>query len=205
MANVEQYFYNFEYTKYPSLFNNTCLSYFDLMIRLIDNILKGLSPNNDDFSQDCIKKLKTFNEEVNERFCRLLGHPSIVNENTLCEKVREFYRENIKTLVYLWGYLLVSVSKNLVRDITKLSKEECDLFFASNIAPFGKLEMKKEYILQILYNAYKNPNDERYNDIRKTDIYMTMFSYWIKLLWVLEIPKNIKSKSALMDDCKCKF
>jgi len=98
-------------------------------------------------------------------------------------------------LVHIWKVFILSMTDNLSDALANISLEEFEVFKDPLIIPFEGLSMKSEYRLQVLFNAFGDKCDAKYEKVVQSNLYVNHFETWFKLLQVLKIsiePNNIE-------------
>jgi hypothetical protein len=116
-------------------------------------------------------------------------------------RIKELCMNYLDNLMILskWKDLLLKETTKLVD--TLLSIEDLNKFLDPQILPFENLPMKKEYVLQVLIDAYYHKTD-KYKTIHQTQLYLNIFDPWIHLLNLIEIPNNFSNKASMIKYCE---
>ena len=126
-------------------------------------------------------------------------------QNNMKELFKESDGNNLPILT--WKVTVTEAVSNL--SIALLNIKALGPFSDPSLNPFEGLPIRKEYILQILYDAYNNTDDtNKYYDIRETEIYKDFFYPWIYLFHLIE-PTKISDISSsieiIIEYIRCNF
>ena len=112
-------------------------------------------------------------------------------------------------LIYLWRNLILETTRSLSDNLSTISTEDWDAINDPNINPFENLTMKKEYTLQVLFDAFMSIEDEtisaKYEKVRTTEVYTTIFDFWLKLLKLLQFDPEFSVEKILQTYVQSKY
>ena len=141
--------------------------------------------------------------------------PAIRNEQRIWNKMRDFCVHWLTTqvLILIWQQAVVDATSTLADSLAAMGNDDYKVLSDANLAPFEGLPMKKEYSLQVLFNAHSAmiqvPHEEmqkfietsKYKLVYQTSIYKS-FDIWLNLLKLIQLPPGFKNKSILSEYIK---
>lgn len=118
-------------------------------------------------------------------------------------EIENFYNSNRgnQILMLVWGgYLRLSTEK-LANALKDKSNESTDL---RGLAPFKGLEMKKEFMLQVLLDAFSCSESDygKYEGVRNTPLYLKTFLPWMQLIKLIDVVDTSTDKQLLLQYIK---
>ena len=106
-----------------------------------------------------------------------------------------------KGIINVWQSCIEKTTRNLILSLTNISQQDFDIISLLN--PFKELPIMKEYILQILLNAFKSTNVS-YNKLKETILYLNTFEVWMRLFEVIDIKEELSNKVLSLEYSKSK-
>jgi len=107
------------------------------------------------------------------------------SNDDMWKEIVNFYNANKENqiLMFVWGKYLLASTENLSN---KLENVPNDILTLCHTSPFDTLPMRKEFILQVLFDTFCN--SDTYNEsVKNTLLYTKIFSPWMRLLQLIDI------------------
>ena len=146
----------------------------------------------------------TFIETMVQYMFTLCIDPASGNDPRIWEKMKVFCSNflSIQMLVLVWQRVIFESTNTLADYLYNLPEEEYKVF--AELSPFDGLPMKREYTLQVLYDACcTDAGASKYKYVACTKLY-GIFESWMRLLKVLQIPSGFTNKLILLEYVKSK-
>jgi len=191
------YLMKFDYKELPEQFKLMYSKLMEYAYTAIGNILDLYKSGN-------INKMPLTLDNFIQTFMKLIFNICL-NDNSSKDplvwgRVKQLYR-NFKesgVLIKAWKIRLEELTNTLTKQLKEISKETFDIFCDPQVLPFEGLPMRKEYVLQVLYDAF-SCTDTKYAKVRLTQIYSCTFEFWMQFLSIIQFPKDFDNKVILAD------
>ncbi len=158
-----------------------------------------------------------FTEQLITNMFNICLAPVTRDNQRIWAKMREFCQKwlHVPMLILIWQKAMVDATTTLSDNLSTLPEAEYKQLTDASLTPFEGLAMKKEYSLQVLYNAHtallKAPAEEqavmratgKYKDVYATTIYKS-FDLWLNLLKLIQLPPGFKFKQTLTEYARSK-
>lgn len=194
------------------------ISFFEVILSAAEKVSEYLEPYTREkkslFEEDTQKALSYQERMITDMFNIALS-PAIRNDQRIWSKMREFSKKwgTDSVFILLWQKAVLEAAGNLADKLGGMSEAEYKVIADPNLLPFEGLPMKKEYSLQVLYNAYNSllsvsPEEapvhmsySSYKDVYQTTTYKT-FDLWLNLLKLVQLPPGFAKKAILTEYIK---
>ena len=156
--------------------------------------------------------LMGFTDQLITHMLNICLAPATREDGRIWTKMGEFCKKwlQVPMLILIWQKSMVAATSTLSDNLSALPETEYKLLADPTLTPFEGLAMKKEYSLQVLYNAHtalqKVPPEEqaavraksKYKDVYSTSIYKS-FDIWLNLLKLIQLPPGSKLGKTLSE------
>jgi hypothetical protein len=158
------------------------------LVAIKDNLSKYISPS----SKHLMELISALSQGLINMCC------AFTTDNEIWNQLKNLYKECIdsKIIINAWQLGIEKTTHNLISALTNISQQDFDILRPLN--PFKELPIMKEYILQILLNAYKS-SDAVYNKLKERALYSSAFEVWMKLFGVINVVQELSNKVLLLE------
>jgi hypothetical protein len=136
--------------------------------------------------------------------------PRLRSAPRVWDRMRSFcaHWDEMQMLLLIWQKAVVDATGTLSDSLAAIPSAEYTVLANSQLTPFEGLPMKREYALQVLYNARAAQSKGEiengvYRDVYRTKIYES-FDVWFNLLQLVQIRPEFKSKQTLSEYARSK-
>eukprot|EP00826_Nyctotherus_ovalis_P050766 TRINITY_DN6263_c0_g3_i3.p1 TRINITY_DN6263_c0_g3~~TRINITY_DN6263_c0_g3_i3.p1 ORF type:complete len:160 (-),score=44.46 TRINITY_DN6263_c0_g3_i3:471-950(-) len=130
-------------------------------------------------------------------------NPIVANNVRVWEKMEALCEKLVNNqatkdgLVHIWQVAVVKCTIDLNTALIGINEEQFEVFKDFQVLPFEGLPMRKEYMLQVLFNAFANKHDPKYAKVVKSYLYADFFENWFKLLQLVKISLTLENSKIL--------